>query len=111
MFRHTADTPKLKHSNVTVRHAVEADERALARLAALDSAPRLRGPALLAESNARVLAALPVGSGRAIADPFEPTAEAVALLELRRAQLLARDEPRRRGLARILRPRALHARA
>ena len=34
MFRHTADTPKLKHSHVTVRHSVDADERALARLAA-----------------------------------------------------------------------------
>ena len=34
-----------------------------------------------------MLAALPLGSGRAIADPFEPTAEIVALLELRRAQI------------------------
>ena len=109
MFRHTADTPKLQHLNVTVRHAVEADGHALARLAALDSAPRLRGPALLAESDARVIAALPLGSGHAIADPFEPSAEAVALLELRRTQLLTRDEPRRRGLARLLRP--LYARA
>jgi len=105
MFRHTADTPKLKHTNVTVRHAVDADQRALIRLA-LDSASPLRGPALLAESDARVIAALPLGSGGPIADPFEPTAEAVALLELRKTQLLARDEPRRRGLARIL-PRAL----
>ena len=109
MFRHTADTPKLQHPNLTVRHAVEADERALGRLAALDSAPRLRGPALLAESDARVIAALPLGSGRPIADPFSPSAEAVALLELRRTQLLARDEPRRRGLARILRPRYARA--
>ena len=35
-----------------------------------------------------MIAALPLGSGRAIADPFEPSAEAVALLELRRTQLL-----------------------
>ena len=111
MFRTTADKPKLKHSNVTVRHAVDADERALARLAALDSAPRLRGPALLAESDARVIAALPLGSGRAIADPFEPSAEAVALLELRRTQLLTRDEPRRRGFGRILRARTHPTRA
>jgi hypothetical protein len=34
-----------------------------------------------------MLAALPLGSGRAIADPFEPTSELVALLELRRAQI------------------------
>ena len=108
MFRTTADTPKPKHSDVTVRHAVDADERALARLAALDSAPRLRGPALLAEADARLIAALPLGSGRPIADPFEPSAEAVALLELRRSQLLVRDKPRRRGFGRIFHP--LHAR-
>jgi hypothetical protein len=111
MFRITADTPKPNLSNVTVRHAVDADERALARLAALDSAPRLRGPALLAEADARVIAALPLGSGRAIADPFEPSAEAVALLELRRSQLTARDESRGKRLGRLFRTRAAHARA
>ena len=34
-----------------------------------------------------MIAALPMGAGRPIADPFEPTAEIVALLELRRTQL------------------------
>ena len=63
------------------------------RLAALDSASPPRGPALVAESpHARMIAALSLGSGRAIADPFEPTAEIVALLELRAAQL-ARERP------------------
>ena len=38
-----------------------------------------------------MLAALPLGSGRAIADPFEPTAEVVALLELRREQMESAD--------------------
>ena len=94
--------------NVTVRRSASGDESALARLAALDSASPPRGPALIAEADSRMLAALPLGSGRPIADPFEPSAEAVALLELRRAQLLARDEPRRRGFGRLVRP--LHAR-
>jgi hypothetical protein len=111
MFRTTAGTPKLKHSHVTVRHAVDADERALARLAALDSAPRLRGPALLAEADSRLIAALPLGSGRPIADPFEPSAAVVALLELRRSQLTAGDEPRGRRLGRLFRARAASARA
>lgn len=70
--------------NVTVRPSRPADESGLARLAALDSARPLRGPALVAESDSRILAALPLGSGRPIADPFEPTAEIVALLELRK---------------------------
>ncbi len=41
----------------------------------------------MAESDARVIAALPLGSGRPIADPFEPSAQALALLELRAEQL------------------------
>src|SRR5947207_1942813 len=94
MFRHTNDTPRLANERVTVRHANDRDERELTRLAQLDSSDRVGGPALVAESDARILAALPLGSGRPIADPFEPTAELVALLQLRAAQL--RAEPRRR---------------
>ena len=73
--------------NVNVRRSASGDRPALARLAALDSARPPTGPALIAETDARILAALPLGSGRPIADPFEPTAELVALLELRRAQI------------------------
>jgi hypothetical protein len=73
--------------NITVRRSVSADRSELDRLAALDSASPVRGPALVAEADSRMLAALPLGSGRPIADPFEPTAEIVALLELRAAQL------------------------
>lgn len=110
MFRTTSAAPRLALRHVTVRHAVETDARALARLASLDSARRLNGPALVAEADARVLAALPLGSGRPIADPFEPTAELVALLELRRDQLRARDGQRPRGPRRLLRMRAVRAR-
>jgi len=98
MFRIIADTPTLEHRVVTVRNSGEGDAPALARLAALDSSRPLRGPALVAESDSRLLAALPLGSGRPIADPFEPTAELVALLELRREQLRASDGEPRRGL-------------
>jgi hypothetical protein len=98
VFRFTSDTPQMNSPHVTVRYAVGDDERALARLAQLDSASRLAGPALVAESGTRILAALPLGSGRAIADPFEPTAELVALLELRRAQLRRHDGDGSRSL-------------
>ena len=99
-------------SNITVRYAVAADLSELARLAALDSATPPRGPALIAEADSRMLAALPLGSGRPIADPFEPTAEIVALLELRAEQL--NDGAReRRGfgerLRSLLRARPSHA--
>jgi hypothetical protein len=99
-------------SNITVRRSTSADESALTRLAALDSASPPRGPALVAEADSRVLAALPLGSGRAIADPFEPTAEVVALLELRRAQIASADggsHGRARGLRGLLRGRPSHA--
>jgi hypothetical protein len=99
--------------NVTVRRSAPGDESALARLASLDSASPPSGPALIAEADSRMLAALPLGSGRAIADPFEPTGDLVGLLELRRAQMeAAQDAPRRTGRLRSrLRARLSHARA
>jgi hypothetical protein len=98
VFRFTSDTPQTSSPHVTVRYAVGDDERALTRLAQLDSASRPHGQALVAESGTRILAALPLGSGRAIADPFEPTAELVALLEFRRAQLRRRHGDASRGI-------------
>jgi hypothetical protein len=99
-------------SNITVRHAAAADLSDLARLAQLDSATPPRGPALVAVADSRMLAALPLGSGRPIADPFEPTAEIVALLQLRAEQL---NEAERGGrglgerLRSLLRVRPSHA--
>jgi hypothetical protein len=103
MFRTTAQTPRLALERVTVRHARAEDAGALERLAALDSAHAPGGPLLLAESDARILAALPLGSGRAIADPFEPTAEVLALLELRATQLREQDGHPRAGLGERIR--------
>src|SRR3954449_3968210 len=74
-------------TEIIVRSATAADERALSRLAALDSSSPPPGTALVAESEARIIAALPLGSGRPIADPFERSAEALALLRLRAEQL------------------------
>ena len=99
-------------TNVTVRRSASGDLAELGRLAALDSASPPRGPALIAEADSRMLAALPLGAGRPIADPFEPTAELVALLELRRSQIKAADAsaPRRaERLRTLLRGRLTHA--
>jgi hypothetical protein len=98
--------------NITVRLSRPADESGLARLAALDSARPLRGPALVAEADSRLLAALPLGSGRPIADPFEPTAEIVTLLELRKRQLDEAETGRASGgrLRSLLRGSLSHAR-
>ena len=100
-------------TDITVRRSVAADRNELERLAALDGARPPTGPALVAEADSRMLAALPLGSGRPIADPFEPTAAIVALLELRARQIEA--APKRRGwgerMRSLMRPRASHARA
>ena len=99
-------------TNLTVRYTVASDLSELARLAALDSATPPRGPALVAEADSRMLAALPLGSGRAIADPFEPTAEVVALLQLRREQMESANGEagqRARGLRGLLRGRLSQA--
>jgi hypothetical protein len=98
--------------NFKIRRSAPGDEAALARLAGLDSASPPRGPALIAEADSRVLAALPLGSGRPIADPFQPTAELVALLELRRAQIESAERVpahRARGLRGLLRGRLSQA--
>jgi hypothetical protein len=98
--------------NLTVRRSNSADRAGLARLAALDSAQPPRGPALVAEADSRMLAALPMGAGRAIADPFEPTAALVALLELRRSQIASAESAsttRRGRLRSLLRGRPSHA--
>jgi hypothetical protein len=73
--------------SLVIRQASADDSGRLHRLAMLDSAPQPHGPMLVAERDGMLLAALPIGGGRAIADPFEPTAGVVGLLELRRAQL------------------------
>lgn len=63
------------------------DDAALARLAELEGRPAPKGRHVLAEVGGVVVAALPLGSGSVIADPFRPTAHLIPLLELRAKQL------------------------
>ena len=72
---------------VTIRRSTPADRAAVLRLAALDSKRHDGGALVLAERGGELLAAVPLAGGPALADPFRPTAEIVALLELRAAQL------------------------
>jgi len=88
----------LSPSPVAMRAARGSDGAAVARLAALDSKPRPRGEVLVAEVEGRILAALSLESGVIAADPFEPTADLVALLELHAGDR-RRRRARRRGLA------------
>ena len=70
-------------SNITIRTATRSDETSLRLLAELDSQPQIVGDALIAEVCGRAVAALESTSGRAIADPFRPTADVVELLQVR----------------------------
>jgi len=85
-------------ARLVLRRAAAEDEGALARLARLDSAPRLTGEVLVAEVDDHIVAAIPVGGGRAIADPFRPTADVVELLRARAERVGA-------PAARVRRPR------
>jgi hypothetical protein len=80
-----------EHSEITLRFATVADALALKTLAELDSARVPAGEVLIAEVDGRLRAALPLGAGEAIADPFHRTADLVALLRMRATQLLGRD--------------------
>lgn len=70
-------------SHITIRTATRSDEHSLRRLAELDSQPQLVGDALIAEVCGRAVAAMESATGRSVADPFEPTAEIVELLQVR----------------------------
>ncbi len=77
---------------VTIRYAFPDDERALARLATLDSSVALRGPVLVAEVDGELRAALSLSDGAVVADPFHPSAALTELL-LARARQLAGSRP------------------
>ena len=72
---------------VLIRPASTGDRRAIDRLAALDERELPTGRRLVGELEGRIVAALEIRSGKAIADPFVPTQGIVELLGLRAAQV------------------------
>lgn len=85
-----AARPEPRWSALIIRLAVQDDETKLRRLAQMDSARPLSGRTLLAEQGGSVVAALSLDDGTAIADPFVASADAVAMLRVRAAQLSQR---------------------
>ena len=79
---------------MTIRSALPGDRHALERLADLDSRRLPDGPMLLAEVDGKPWAAVSLDGAIAVADPFQPSAEVVALLRARVRQLRG-PEPRR----------------
>ena len=72
---------------ITIRRAGEGDRPVLERLAALDSRPAPKGEVLIAEVGDETRAAIEIGGGAVVADPFWPTADLVVLLRVRAARL------------------------
>ena len=77
-------------ASLTLRHANASDSDRLVRLAALDSSRVPSGELLVAELDGRLVAALSVDTGAAIADPFEHTA---AIVESLRVQARRESRP------------------
>jgi hypothetical protein len=84
--------------SVLIRAARGSDGPSLRRLAALDSSVVPAGELLVAEANGQLVAARAMTTGATIADPFRPTSDVLALLELR-AGALHVPVRRSRGLA------------
>jgi hypothetical protein len=81
------DRARTPVTRVTLRYSVAADREGLHRLAELDSRRTPSGPALIAEVDGRLRAALPLDGSAAIADPFHRGVELVELLRVRALQL------------------------
>jgi len=76
-----------RFDHLSVRPFAERDIDAIRDLAALDSKPVPTGGVLVAEQAGKLIAALPLDGSEALADPFKPTTDAIALLRLRARQL------------------------
>jgi len=79
--------PPIAGSSLVIRAAEEGDSEPIARIAQLDSATVPAGDLLVAELGGEIVAILPLGGGRAIADPFRRSADAVELLHQRARQV------------------------
>jgi len=86
---------------LTLRYALPGDAAALDRLAQLDSRRAPRGVVLVAEVGGELWAAISLDDRHAVADPFRPTGELVALMLERARQLRRAERGRHAGLPRV----------
>jgi hypothetical protein len=98
------ETSLEKEPRAILLHLARPDDSGLVRrLADLDDAAPLEGEMLIAFVEGEAVAALSLGDGRVVANPFFATADAVSLLRLRQQHLS--HERGRRSWRTILRPR------
>ena len=93
--RRSAGFGKRPVPGVEIRHARADDADVVWRLAALDEAPPLVGPVLLASADGQPVAALSLADWRVVADPFVAIAQTVSLLRARAEQLTQAKRRRR----------------
>jgi hypothetical protein len=96
-----AHTPRrvVDTKDVELRLCRVGDDLELEQLAALSERPLPFGRLVVAAVAGRIVAAVPIGGGCALRDPFVRTEHLLPLLELRAAQL-REPEPRRAWLPR-----------
>ena len=80
---------------ITIRRATPSDLPELHRLARLDSQRLTPGPHLIAERSGSLIAAVDLHDARWFANPFEPTADAVSLLQQHAHSVTSRPTPAR----------------
>lgn len=83
---------------ITIRRATPSDLASLKRLAQLDSQRLTPGPHLIAEQSGEILAAVDIHDARWFADPFQPTSDAVSLLQERARHITSREPTPSRSL-------------
>jgi hypothetical protein len=88
--------------NLVVRRARSSDNDALATLAALDSSRPLTGERMIAEVDDRIVAAVSLHDGRAVADPFVPTGDVVEVLRVHTAGARSAAARGRRRMPRLV---------
>lgn len=86
-MRNNLSTTSLHADPVLMRRAVVADAARIRELARLDDKRMPAGPFLVADLAGDIVAAVSLSSGAVVADPFRLTADAVAMLRLRAAQV------------------------
>ena len=82
-------TQGVDFEQITLRRAVDGDARALATLAELDSQRLPDDEFLIGEVAGQPWAALGIGSGVLLADPYRPTVQLAELLRLRAGSMRA----------------------
>ncbi len=92
--RRPASGPASEQAAVAIRRGAPADAARLHDLAGLDSGRPLEGAVLVAVVDGTIRAALALGDGRVLADPFAPSAANVEVLRLRARQLRNAGSPR-----------------